>query len=221
MRRLEKKAEFYGLAMCACIGLAAAALGARSLWAISDSFEAGDIFYDEGPDLFQAWLRREHQREALTPSLISRRLLIMPIVSRRATVAAMMRPDFLSPVIDDEAARREVILKLEDGIVEALGTAPSAGDLWFAASLIRSRIVGFDRVAEDYLAASYLTAPREGDLARLRYVYLSQVAPLLRAPMTVERDRDRAIVANVYPAFEKIYVKWQRSREEGSSDASR
>ena len=221
MRRLDKKAEYCGLALCACIGLAAAVLGSRSLWAIADSFGASDIFYDEGPELFQVWLQRRHQRDGMTPTLIARRLLVMPIDSRRATVAAMTWPDFLSPVIDDEAARREVIHKLEDGIVEALRTAPSAGDLWFAASHIRSQVAGFDRVAEDYLAASYLTAPREGDLARLRYVYLNQVAPLMRAPMTVERNRDRATVASVYPAFEKIYVKWQRSRQEGSSDALR
>lgn len=220
MRRHRTGPDVYGLVVCACIGIATVVLGWRSLAIVADSYESGDILYDEGPELFQAWLRREHKHGRLTPKSVARRLLIMPIGSRRATVAAMTRPDYFSSVADNEMERRKLLIGVEDGIVEALGTAPSAGDLWFAASHVRSRTTGFDRIAEDYLAASYLTAPREGDLARMRHVFLAGVAPLLRTPMEAERDRDRAIIAAIYPRFEDAYRNWRQARQKGRSGAS-
>jgi len=221
MRKHRAGPDSYGLVICACIGIATAILGFRSLAVVAESYEAGDILYDEGPELFQVWLRREQKRDRLGPQSIARRLLIMPIGSRRATVAAMTQPDFLASVADSESERRDLLVNLEDGIVAALGIAPSAGDLWFAASYVRSRTTGFDRIAEDYLAASYLTAPREGDLAKMRHVYLAGVAPLLRAPMAAERDRDRATIAAIYPRFEIAYRKWQQSLRKERSEVSR
>ena len=221
MRKSSTGPDIYGLVVCACIGIATSLLGWRSLAAVAGSYEMGDILYDEGPELFQAWLRREQKSGGPTPQSIAQRLLLMPIGSRRATVVAMTRPDFLSPVVDNEADRQSLLISLEDGIVEALGTAPSSGDLWFAASYVRSRTTGFDRIAEDYLAASYLTAPREGDLARLRHVYIANVSPLLRTPMEAERDRDRAIIAAIYPRFENAYRKWEQSRQKVRPDAAR
>jgi hypothetical protein len=207
--------------LCLCIGIATTGLGIRGLGNIAVSYDPDDILYDDGPELFQVWLRREHRQGSLDADSVARRILTMPIGRRRATVIAMMRPDYLAAASGSEAERRELLARLEAGIVKALSTAPTAGDLWLAASKVRSQISGFDRKAESYLAASYLTAPREGDVALIRHVYASAVTPLMRTPMTSERDRDRAIVETLQPAFGEKVDDWLDRTQEGLPDGLR
>jgi hypothetical protein len=130
----------------------------------------------------------------------------------------MMRPGYWSAIAQSEAERQALLGIVEDGLVEALATAPSAGGLWLAASKIRSQTAGFDRQAEDYLKASYLTAPREGDIARLRLVYVGAVGPLLRSALEEDRQRDRETVRDLYPAFETKYQEWLDTNRKGGID---
>jgi hypothetical protein len=222
MKRARGGAGLFGLVLCLCIGLAASALGLKALAGISGAYEPGDILYDEGPDLFQAWLKRHHAAGDLNAAAIAGRILIMPISSRRATVNAMMRPGYWSAIVKSETERRALLGTVEDGLVEALATAPAAGGLWLVASKVRSLTSGFDRQAEAYLKASYLTAPREGDIARLRLVYVAAVGPLMRATMDGDRLRDRETVRTLYPAFDKKYQDWlDTSRRAGIDELRR
>ena len=221
MKKASALTGAFGLVMCFGVAFAAVALGARAINGIAESYQPGDILYDEGPQLFQAWLKRNHENGDLNPQSVAHRILIMPISARRDTVISMARSDFWPDIVRSEAERRALLGVVEEGLVQALATAPSAGDLWLAASQIRSRTTGFDKQAETYLRASYLMAPREGDLARLRHIYLSSVGPLLREPLEAERQRDRVTVARLYPAFDKKFQDWLDKKQEGGLDALR
>ena len=218
MKRARRGAGPLGLVLCLCVGLAATVLGARALDGIAASYEPADILYDEGPDLFQAWLKRHSQEGNLDSRSVAQRLLVMPISARRATVNAMMRPGYWSAIAQSEAERRTLLTSVEGGLVEALGTAPTAGGLWLAASKVRSQTSGFDQKAEDYVRASYLTAPREGDIARLRLVYVSVVGPLMRTAFEEDHRRDRETVRELFPAFDRKYQDWFDAKAKGGID---
>ena len=208
MKRHRALSRLAGLFLCLFAGIASAALGVSGLAEVRSSYEPEDILYDEGPELFRQWLGRGYREGSLNAQSVSGRILVMPIGARRALVTAMMKPDFVSALADQEADRRILQELMEDGLLKALETAPTAGGLWLAASKIRSQSTGFDRRAEDYLAASYLTAPREGDIARLRVLYVSDVGALLRDSMETERERDWATAREIDPAFDKKFQAW-------------
>ena len=104
------------------------------------------------------------------------------------------------------------------GAGKSQATAPTAGGLWLAASKVRSQTSGFDQKAEDYLRASYLTASREGDIARLRLVYVSVIGPLMRTAFEEEHLRDRETVRELFPAFDRKYQDWVDARAKGGID---
>lgn len=213
MRKADA-AGLFGLIACLAIGVASLSLGAASTAGLAGIFQPDDILHDEGPDLFQAWLARRVARGDLSPEAISRRVLRMPIAARRETVNAMMAPQFGAAVTRTEAQRRRLLQQLEEGLIVALGNSPSAGELWLAAAKIRTQTIGFDQQAEDYLAASYLMAPRAGALVRSRLVFAASVEPFLRVSLDEERGRDRANARKLYPHFERGFAAWQSSLQQ-------
>ena len=221
MRRVSAVRRLFGLFVCLAVGLGSFGLGAVSLAKLSSSFQPEDILYDEGPGLFQAWLIRHHKSGDLTPAAVSQRILFMPIAARRSTVNAMMGRDFWAAIGGPEAKRRTMLTTIENGLVGALAKAPSAGDLWLAASKIRSQTSGFDHRAANYLAASYLMSPREGSLVRSRIVFAASVEPMLRMPLAEERERDMVIARELYPGFERKVQNWLDARERERADTKR
>lgn len=221
MKRARSESGLLLLLACLGVGFATSGLGAWTLGNLSESYHPGDILYDDGPKLFQAWLVRRLEQGDLDRDAVGRRLLVMPIASRRATANAMMGADFWDPVIETESERNSLLEIVEDGLVDALRKAPAAGELWLAASKIRTQTSGFDDLAEGYLTASYLTAPREGGLVRSRIVFVNSVDPLLRSDLDDERQRDRTTARTLFPRFEAKLQDWLDSRDKGNSDARR
>ena len=195
------------------IGLASIGLGSRALVGLTNSYQPADILYNDGPDLFTVWLERHWGSEKAQPEAIGQRLLAMPIVARRAVADALMQDRYLERVIEREDRRGAFLESLELGLIGALSIAPSSGELWLAASRIRSQRLGFDAKAEEFLAMSYLMAPREANVARARLIFAASVSPLLRRDFSEHRARDLEIVRTIYPALARRHRNWFASRE--------
>ena len=203
------------LVLVSCLGIGAVSLGTGSwtLANLSQTYRPDDVLFSEGPNLFRSWLTRRMASNALRSEAIGQRLLMMPIASRRATAVAMMDLSFYEGLWTRERDRVPVLKMLEEGILAALSTAPSAGELWLAATKTRALHTGFDKKAESFLATSYLMAPREADIARARMVFVDSVSRLLRRSYDEARARDEATVEIAYPAFDRAYRGWIASRQ--------
>ena len=197
------------------IGLSSIGLGARALVGLANSYQPGDVLYDDGPDLFKVWLERHFASENPQPAAIGQRLLAMSIVNRRAVSDALTQDRYLEHVVKGEVGRSRFLEALELGLIEALSIAPSSGDLWLAASRIRTQRLGFDAKAEDFLAMSYLMAPREANVARTRLIFSVSVSPLVRRDFAEDRARDLEIVRARYPELQRRHREWFASREAG------
>lgn len=195
------------------IGLSSIGLGARALVGLANSYQPEDVLYDDGPDLFKVWLERHFDSENPQPAAIGRRLLAMSIVNRRAVADALTQDRYLEHVVKGEVGRGRFLEALELGLIEALSIAPSSGDLWLAASRIRTQRLGFDAKAEDFLAMSYLMAPREANIARTRLIFSVSVSPLVRRDFAEDRARDLEIVRARYPDLERRHRNWFASRD--------
>ena len=195
------------------IGLSSIGLGARALVGLENSYQLGDVLYADGPDLFRVWLERHFDSQNPQPAAIGQRLLAMSIVNRRAVADALTQDRYLEHIVKGEVGRSRFLEALELGLIQALAIAPSSGDLWLAASRIRTQRLGFDAKAEDFLAMSYLMAPREANIARTRLIFAVSVSPLVRRDFAEDRARDLEIVRARYPELERRHRKWFANRE--------
>jgi hypothetical protein len=204
MRRRERPATLLVLVFSA-IGLAAG--GAFLAAELRQSHQPIDLAYSEGPEAFQGWLSRNWRtdldgREHIVAA-VSKRLMSMPIATRRRTVAAMTDDAFWTGAAAEEASRRALQRNVREAVLRSLRKAPMAGDLWLAAAHLHTILDGFDADAAGYLAASYRFAPREGQVAFARAGLIAHVLPVLDGTLAEAAAEDLAPIAVTYPRLHR------------------
>ena len=158
-------------------------LGARNLQTLRSTYQLNDIARLESPDSFRSWLvgLKEVHAEGLKQryDLISERLLVMSLQSRRRIVSAALSDRFWDDMRLSQSDRRALIEATLAGVEKALKRAPSLGDLWLLTAKLNTRLYGFSNSVRSKLRASQIYAPREAGLVLERLKLGAVSWPLL------------------------------------------
>lgn len=199
------------LTLLSTLGLGLCVWGAVNLWSLRDIYRGADLAVSETPDSFRVWLFEEFRapdaKLSAVSSHVARRLLWVPVDKRRSVANALMRIEFWDAFDRQEGGRRVAQRLTRDGILLALRSAPTSGDLYLTASWLESVTDGFGTRGQALLEASHVFAPRELAAIRGRLILGGRVWPLLSPEQRKALQADLAIFRSVdapgAAAFEK------------------
>jgi hypothetical protein len=164
-------------------------------------YRGEDLAVSETPQSFQVWLfetlRAPNTEAGLVSSHVARRLLTMPLPKRRDVANAMMRLEFWDPFDRLNSGQRSAQRLTRDGILLALRSAPTSGDLYLAAAWLESLTDGFGARGQALLEASHVFAPREFVVIKGRLILGGRVWPLLSPEQRKALQADLAIFRSV------------------------
>jgi hypothetical protein len=163
------------------LGLGLCSWGSLNLLALAGAYRSTDLALTEQPASFRAWLLGvvAEPDQTHTTRRIAKRLLAMPLASRRNAADAMAGREFWEPFAGQEGGPKKVQRQVRDGILLALQSSPAAGDLYLTAAWLESLTDGFGLRGRELLRASHIFAPRELSLVRGRLRFAALVWPLL------------------------------------------
>ena len=99
----------------------------------------------EQPASFRAWLLGivAEPDQTHTTKRIATRLLVMPMASRRNSADAMTGREFWEPFAVQEGSLKYVQRQVRDGVLMALQSSPTSGDLYLTAAWLEALTDGF------------------------------------------------------------------------------
>ena len=109
----------------------------------------------EQPASFRAWLLGvvAEPDQTHTTKRIATRLLVMPMASRRNAADAMTGRAFWEPFAGQEGSLKTVQRQVRDGVLMALQSSPTAGDLYLTAAWLEALTDGFGLRGRELLRA--------------------------------------------------------------------
>jgi len=197
--RARRPAGIAGPALMMVTGLLVLGLGLVQLQRLERTHLPQELLYPVSDQTLLLWLRTQNPGAPETVALIRDRLLDLTLEQRREAVAALAGNRFwaaLDPEPQMQRSWQEVALAATE---QAVAKAPTAGDLWLLAGVLRTRLAGLDRVAQGYVELSATYAPREMDLVITRLTLLGVAWPLLGEALQDVVQQDLAVAEVAYP----------------------
>jgi hypothetical protein len=194
----SRRGQVPGAILLMSLGLVVMTMGGWQLSRLDRTHVRAEALYRVSPQTLLLWLSSLDIRSPDTVERIAERLLLMSLPQRREAVLALTEKEIWKPLAGNPRDLRNwhmVMLQATEG---AVAKAPTAGELWFLAGVLKGRLAGFGAVSQRYLALSATYAPREIELVIARLIVLAPAWPLLdnRLKDIVRRDLVLAEIAD-------------------------